>query len=539
MTTKTSVTSTSLIERDRQAIYASYGLTCPPRFATLRDPSRPTYGGKVARIAARLGTPLMPWQRYVADTALEIDPATGLFVYRKIGCTVPRQSGKTSLILPVCCHRGMAWPRQTIVYTAQSGTAAREKWEDDHVAALQTIGWVPQDKEPLLPKHRARVRKANGREAIIWRRTGSKHGLHANTERSGHGKTLHLGMLDEYFAQVDYRIAAAWSPAMITVETAQSWWFSTAGTSRSVPMNADIEHARALVASGEPSRAAYFDWSAPEKADYTDPRVWLRVMPALCPGPSPCHCSPHWRHTMTLDSIRGELDDARSTPGKLAEWLRAYMNWTRDDDQAEADPNVPTLQAWDLLACNAHAPGGELLACGIDVTPRRDYACIHAAGESRDGLTRLVVLEHGPGVDWVVSKAAELKERLKPVAWVLDDKSPAGTLIQPLSRAGIKRMGTEPKRGELWVPTTTEYCAACGAFADAVRQATIVHLGQPEMSAALSVARTRLIGDGAWGWGRRLGAADITPLVSGTLALAAFERFRHLAADYDVLNSVY
>jgi hypothetical protein len=51
---------------------------CLPLFATPRDPSRDTLGGAVATIAEQLGTPLMPWQRQVADVAMELDPATGL-----------------------------------------------------------------------------------------------------------------------------------------------------------------------------------------------------------------------------------------------------------------------------------------------------------------------------------------------------------------------------------------------------------------------------------------------------------------------------
>lgn len=517
-------------DRRRAEIYASYGLTCPPRYATLRNPDRPTYGGKVARIAAKLGTPLMPWQRYVADTALEIDPATGTFAYRKVGCTVPRQSGKTSLILPVACHRGMAWQSQRIRYAAQSGTEARQKWEDDQIPLLEAAKFVPQ---------RCRIRKANGREAIIWRATGSIHSLHNNTEKSGHGKTLHLGLLDEYFAQVDYRISAAWSPAMITVESAQSWWFSTAGTSKSVPMNTDRERGRKLAESGAPTRTAYFDWSAPEGADYTDPRVWLGCMPALCPRP-PCRCSPHWRHTVTIDTLRAELEDAQGDAALLAEWLRAYMNWTLEDDDVEADPNVPTLAEWDLLA-DDRAPSGDVLAIGVDVTPLRDHAAIVAVGDGPDdGTPRLVVLDHGEGVAWLMRRILELRDELKPVAWVIDEKSGANTLLQPMEQAGLTRMGKDPHRGGVWVPTVPELGAACASFTDTVRAGGLVHLGQDEMTLALAGARTRPIGDGSWAWGRKIASSDISPLVSGSLALAAFTRFRHLAFDnYDAADNVW
>lgn len=69
-------------------------LLCTPRFATPRNYSRKTLGPLVGEIASALGTPLMPWQQYVADVALEIDPDTGLLAYREIVLTVPRQSGK-------------------------------------------------------------------------------------------------------------------------------------------------------------------------------------------------------------------------------------------------------------------------------------------------------------------------------------------------------------------------------------------------------------------------------------------------------------
>jgi hypothetical protein len=84
---------------------------CPPLYATARDPSRPTLGGDVAAIAEQLGTPFMPWQRLVADVAMEVDPATGLLAYREVDLTTPRQSGKTTLELAVLVHRCRTWAR--------------------------------------------------------------------------------------------------------------------------------------------------------------------------------------------------------------------------------------------------------------------------------------------------------------------------------------------------------------------------------------------------------------------------------------------
>jgi hypothetical protein len=114
----------------------------------------------------------------------------------------------------------------------------------------------------------------------------------------------------------------------------------------------------------------------------------------------------------------------------------------------------------------------------------------------------------------------------------------AGTLILPLERKGIVRMPQEtddrdarkgPQRGQLWIPTPTQYGAACGTFTDTVRQGGLVHLGQEELTVALDGAKSRPLGDGLWGWGRKIASADISPLVAATLALAGLQRWRHLA----------
>lgn len=508
---------------EQELLLEHYGLTCPPRWGTPRNFDRKTFGPKVARIARALGTPLMPWQRYVADVALEIDAETGLFVYRGVDVTVPRQSGKTSLILAAAVFRAMFRQRQRIVYGAQTGVAAREKWEDEHLPLLEGA-------KPL--KGRWRPRKANGREAILWR-NGSIHGLLANTERAGHGKTLDTAFLDEYFAQVDYRSDQAVGPAMITRVDAQKWRLSTAGTSKSVPFNAMRDRGRAAVEQGRASTICFFDWCALPGMPRDQPETWRTCMPALCPAPvrGVCRCSNQWRHTVTARAIEAELE---TYVDELEEFDRAYLNIARDLNELDGDPNVPSLEEWKLLE-DPQAPSGEVVALAVDVTPDSGWASIVAVGDSPSGLPLVKVLDHGSGMGWVVGRIRMLHERLNPVCLVLDDKSAAGKFLLPLEKAGIKRMPPPhddpkqgPQRGQLWVPTVQQLGAACGSFTDAVRQGQLVHTGQQELTVALDGAKTRPLGDGAWAWGRKIASADISPLVAATLALAGLERWRHL-----------
>src|ERR1035437_1162136 len=83
--------------------------TCAPRWATPRR-DRPSLGHELAVIAMKLGLPFMPWQRLVADVGLELLP-NGLPAYRTAIFTVPRQSGKTTLLLALVIHRAIFWPR--------------------------------------------------------------------------------------------------------------------------------------------------------------------------------------------------------------------------------------------------------------------------------------------------------------------------------------------------------------------------------------------------------------------------------------------
>src|SRR5660398_328406 len=87
-----------------------------PRWATSRRSSRDTLGPRIGELAKRLGTPVMPWQQMVADVGFEIASETGLPAYREVIVTMPRQNGKTSLLLAAEVERAWLWvvPQHTI-----------------------------------------------------------------------------------------------------------------------------------------------------------------------------------------------------------------------------------------------------------------------------------------------------------------------------------------------------------------------------------------------------------------------------------------
>lgn len=432
----------------------------------------------------------MPWQQFVADVSQEIDPATGRLWYREVNLTVPRQSGKTVLILSKNVHRATATdhfgPRQRLIYTAQTRNDAREKWEDDFVATLQAS---------IAFRNRIKVSYANGRERIIFQ-NGSTLGIDATTESSGHGPTIDGTDVDEAFSRVDNRTETAARPAMINRPEPQLWVVSTGGWLGGSPYLWDkIETGRELVESGEPSRRCFFEWSAPEDANVFNENVWIACMPGL-----------QYNGGVTpIEAVRHEYIEALRQ-GRLNEFKRAYLNmWV---DQFAPDDAIIDPARWSALA-DLDSGRLEPLAFGVHVTPDRTMTMIGVCGRRRDGLAQIELAAEASGTDWALPWVIERARRWSPCAIVLDGTALA--LQATLADAGIESVPT----------SSVDRAQATVDFYDAVMpkpgedgRATIRHAGDPLLAEALKDARKRVIAQ-RWVWD---GPNPVGRLVAVTLA---------------------
>ncbi|WP_204044268.1 terminase large subunit domain-containing protein [Acrocarpospora phusangensis] len=437
----------------------------------------------VGELAAALGTPLMPWQQAVADIALEYDPVTGLLVYREVVLTVPRQSGKTTLLLAAMVHRAIGFgTRQRILYTAQNRISARKKWEDEHVATLQNS----KEFRKLF-----KVRKQLGQEAIIWN-NGSTHGIESNTEKAGHGETLDMGVVDEAFAQEDDRLEQAFKPAMITRPQPQLWVLSTAGNSKSTYLRGKVDTGRLQVSEGLDEGVCYFEWSAPPDADPGDPATWWACMPAL-------------GHTVAEEAVATFFHSM-----KLTEFRRAFLNQWPDDSPDEW--LVVPQSVWSEFV-DEDSDATDPLVFSADVTPDRTMGSIVLAGRRSDGLVHAEVVDSRRGTGWMVERLVELNERWKPACIVIDERGPASSLIPGLEAAGI----TVVK------PFVREITTATAFLYDALTDTKkLRHLDQPELNSALAGAVKRPLA-GGWAWARTNPSVDISPLIALTNAVWGLE----------------
>lgn len=460
-------------------------------------------------VAAMLGKPLMAWQQYVADVILEIDPDTGRLAYDEWSLTVPRQSGKSTFILAKSTHRASATkffgPRQKLVYTAQSRQKAREKWEEDFALDLEQSSRF---------RSKVNVHKGNGNEHIRFT-NGSRFGIEANTEKAGHGSTLDEAYIDEAFAQIDNRLEQAFGPAMITRANRQLGIVSTAGWLDASPYLLEkVRTGRKIVASDVRLGTAHFEWSAPDDADPSDEAVWLACMPALHRP----DCGPKCRaHTVTLAAIRSEYNKALLS-GKLSDFKRAYLNmWVPKPKEAEE------TALGDWASCFLREVPDLMpkpLAIGVAVSRDRDWSSIGSAGILDDGRLLLAATDRREGTEWLCAEVLRIQTKHK-CAVVIDEKGPAGDLIEAFEAAGI-----DVTRASL-----NDYLDACAGITDKVRSQGLAHMGNPELDDSVLGARWRMVGDRR-AFGRKTSVTDVSMLEAVTLATIGTD------ANYDVLDSI-
>jgi phage terminase large subunit-like protein len=267
-----------------------------PSWASPRVSGASSDGVAVSRFAGDVfGVALMPWQTEALTIALQT--AEGRRLFRDVTVTVPRQQGKTTLLLMLALWTLLGGDGRRVVYAAQSRIAARQKL---------LSGWWPAVRASGVGD-RFSVFRANGSEALQCD-NGSELVLMSSDEHGGHGETADLVILDECWSYPDDRVEMSARPMMSTRSDAQLWAVSTAGSAGDSWWWDRLAAARTCAELGMPDGQCLIEYSASPEADPFDEKGWGAFMPAL-------------GRTVAVESLRADL--AGMGPGPFS---RAYMN---------------------------------------------------------------------------------------------------------------------------------------------------------------------------------------------------------------------
>lgn len=446
----------------------------------------------------------MPWQQYFYDVFGEVDPKTGIRIYREAFLTLMRQVGKTTGVRVVKAHRALDTTRpQFIQFAAQDGIEAKKKW-------LQHARLIK--KSPLRDRLLSLEEPvtSNGKEALNWANGSIEIPISSNPD-SGHGDTLNLGVVTEAFSQVDDRYENTMLPAMNIDPDAQFLAESTEGTATSLYWNARVDELRARFEAEPlaPSRTMFLDWSFGPDDDPGDKATWLRRIPAI-------------GHTIRLEEVQFAYDRA-TTPAKMRQFLRGMGN-VRDLGAAEG--SMFEAGVWEHGENRSSRIAGPV-TFALEVSLDRSWSTVGIAGTSIIEGTHVGLAARARGTHWVVEYLARKMEELGSKIVYLAANSPAVAMAGDLERLGLTVI----------ILSRAEVAAACAGLYDAIVAGEILYTpGQDALDAA--VAGAVWTGGDVRTFSRGSSTVDISPLY--TIALA-----RHgsvLAAQevtYDPLANIF
>lgn len=467
-----------------------------PAFAPARDLSYLSEGAEIARVARLLGIELMPWQRLVVDVATEYRlDAFGrrIYHYRTVVVSVPRQSGKTTLMGPVRLHRIMTRPGIDCFSTAQTGKDARSR-------ILKLVEQV--ETSPLSPLFKPL--RSNGAEGLQVKANGSKVTRFSPVMGALHGETPHLVDFDEiwrYTETLGDALLGGAKPGMITLGgQGQTWMISTKGTAASTFMNRYVDTGEA----GTDPTLAYFAWQMPAKADPDDPATWWRFHPAL-------------GNTITEDDLAAEMyADGVST----SERIRAYMNLITTVSESIIEP-----EAWAGLAATPAGGPPALRDVGIayEVAPGNACAAVVAGWYDAEGAPCIRVLHQAPGTSWLIGYLAHLRDEYGITEVAADDAGPARRIsddLHPVDQAGAERPAGY---GEIILPVRRlslpdRQTADLDLLAAARDERVLKHDGARVLAQAVAAAQLRTT-NGVERIDRDKSVGPVPSLIAGSLAL--------------------
>lgn len=443
----------------------------PPRVAVVPAPTRANAWEDVSDLSASFGVVLDDWQDFVLQSVMG-ERTDGTWAADVVGLSVPRQNGKSQLLVARALAGALLFGEEKIIISAHSQDTAREAF-----SKLLDM----RDNSPALAERVDKVMTALNREYVKFK-NGAVIQFKARTISGSRGFSCDCLLLDE--AQI------LGMPAWVSIRSTmsartnpQAWLLGTPPTPED---NGEVfGSVRDSALAGRTRRTAWLEWSALPTDDPAADETRAGANPA-------------WWTRINHEVVQGEFETyppARFALDRLGIW--------RTDQVAQLVPS----DVWNQLATKT-PPNGDPAAFAVDMSHAREVAigvCVRGEKDHVEVAASDVVPGDTLGVvEWLVQRAG----RKIPV--VIDSMSPAASLVPALKE----------RRVRVTVTSAADMAKACGDWFDSVTEARLTHFGQAQLDGAVLGAQRRSIGQaGGWGLDRKNPDVNIAPLVAVVLAL--------------------
>lgn len=441
----------------------------PPRVLVAPTGVKANSWEDVADLSSRAGVVLDEWQELILKTAMG-ERRDNTWAAKRVGVTVPRQNGKSQLLVSRALAGALLFGEKKIVISAHQQDTAREAFNKlVEILEGDSNGWL-MDRVKGDGARKTGIMNAINREAVKFK-NGATIQFKARSGAAGKGFSSDCLMLDE--AQIlSQRAWVSINSTMSAMQNPQVWLL---GTSPQIEDDSEVfESIRAAAIEGRSSTAAWCEWGADvTSADYDPASEYTRWS-----------ANPAWNTRVNHEVVDGEFEtypDDKFAQDRLGVWL---------SDLGQTGTRAVSKEQWEASAIEDAPEGVPSFAVAFNLEGDR---LALAGGRKHDGGVHVEIidaLEDDRGVetglsalaDWFCERNEEGKPRWRNTSGIaLSGRSGAPALAQLLRDRGV------PDRW-LFLPSTQKYVEACSMWLEGMRGGTITHLREGQSVLDDSVA---------------------------------------------------
>lgn len=469
----------------------------PPRVLVAPGGVKANSWEDVADLSARAGVVLDEWQELILKTAMG-ERRDNTWAAKRVGVTVPRQNGKSQLLVSRALAGALLFGEKKIVISAHQQDTAREAFNKlVEILEADGNGWL-MDRVKGDGARKTGIMNAINRESVKFK-NGATIQFKARSGAAGKGFSSDCLMLDE--AQIlGQRAWVSINSTMSAMQNPQVWLLGT--TPQAEDDSAVFESVRAAAIDGRSTAVAWCEWGADPDAPDFDPASELTRWSA----------NPAWNTRINHEVVDGEFETYPKD--KFAQDRLGI--WAKD---VHASRLIPS-DVWADCAVT-FAPDG-IRSFGVAFSFDGSRQSVAGAVKHEAGVhVELIGAQSGStdaGVAALAEWFVEGDRWRKAATIVLSGRSHATVLYEAMRARGV------PAR-VLHVASTAEYMASGSMLLDATIDKTVTYpkpadpgLDALTQSVAVSDKKNRGT-DGAWGWHATTSDGDETPVEAVSLAL--------------------
>lgn len=427
------------------------------------------------------GIRLLPWQRLVLKRWLAEDE-NGNFVNLRCGLSVPRQNGKTEIIVARAIY-GIIFHKAVGMFTAQ-----QQRTVDVALRRVQDFFYESPYEEIfnlLTPKFRQKPRNY----PYIEFENGAKYMFITRTRMGGLGWTVDELIHDEAADMTDDHEATL-LPTISAAKT-KNPQIIYAGTP---PMPSSVGEVfsrnRKKILSGE--KGAWTEWSVERLTEQSDRKAWYKTNPSLGEFLLPTAVE-NEAASMSIDNFN-----------------RMRLGWWSGVEEKRAI----TQKEWDALYTEKPEFDDTFQPVyAVKFSPDRTDYSLAVAQPLKDGKVHVEIAMQRPMAEGWARLSKWLIDRWRNTARIIiDGQTGQSILFEELTRAGV------PAK-KIVQPNMKEIVSAHQFMFDAIKNKGFSHYSQPGFNQTVRIAKMRQIGRlGGFGWESMSKDFNVSALDAATFA---------------------